>query len=239
MNNQAIESGFIFFFNQYPYLGLGLFLFLWAVFFWILIPDQRWPMVLSGILSMPYALASIVFVPEYWTPVRLINGVTGLEDLLFSLSNGTLAWALAAGGFAKSWRLNLNPSRMARRYLIFTLSGIALSLIVWFSGLKVMTAALISIVGLGLYILSIYKDLWIISLLGMVGFSLLYGLVLKGVLSLNPEFLYQWNLANLSEFRIVGIPSEEIQWALGFGAVWPLFMVYVFDGRLVRKRLRT
>ncbi len=235
MNNRSAESGFIFFIIQYPYLGLGFILFLLAAFFWTMLPGQRRPMLLSGILSMPYALASIVFVPEYWTPVRLINGVTGLEDLLFSLSNGALAWSVSVGIFSKSWTLNLNPSCMALRYVIFTLSGVALSLIVWFSDLKVMTAALVSIIGLGLFILWIQQDLWRVALLGMLGFGLLYGLALKGVLGLNPDFLYQWNLTNLSGFQIVGIPSEEIQWALGFGAVWPIFMVYVFDGRLVRK----
>jgi len=29
------------------------------------------------------------------------------------------------------------------------------------------------------------------------------------------------------------VPLEEIVWAFGYGAVWPLLMAYVFDARLV------
>ncbi len=57
--------------------------------------DHRRPMLLSGILSAPLALAAPTFVPVYWNPVRLFPYAVGIEDVVFSFSNGAMLWSLA------------------------------------------------------------------------------------------------------------------------------------------------
>ncbi|MEW6184525.1 MAG: lycopene cyclase domain-containing protein [Thermodesulfobacteriota bacterium] len=224
----------MFIYDQYPYLGICLILFVFLGLLWVLLPNQRQCMVLSGLLSMPYGAASLVFVPEYWKPVLIIKSLTGLEDILFSLINGFLAWAIATVGLARSCLHTLHPDFLLPRYWVCTCSGIGLSALIWFSGQSIMKAALFSMAGLGLFILWTRKELWIVALTGALGFGLLYLLALKGVLLLNPDFLNQWNLANLSGIRFAGIPVEEIIWALGYGGIWPLFMHFVFEGSPIR-----
>jgi hypothetical protein len=220
----------MFIYDQYPYFGICLILFVFLSLLWVLLPNQRQFMILSGLLSMPYGAASIVFVPEYWKPVLIIKSQTGLEDILFSLINGFLVWAIATVGMARSYLQNLQPHFLLPRYWFCTGIGIGLSALIWFSGHPIMSAALVSMAGLGLFILWRRKDLWKVALTGALGFSLLYLLALKGVLLLNPDFLNQWNHANLSGICLGGIPMEEIIWALGYGGVWPLFMLYIFEG---------
>jgi hypothetical protein len=48
-----------------------------------------------------------------------------------------------------------------------------------------------------------------------------------------PVLQLHWNPHNLWGPRLFGVPVEEVAWALAYGAVWPLFMAYVFDARPV------
>jgi hypothetical protein len=46
------------------------------------------------------------------------------------------------------------------------------------------------------------------------------------------DFFNQWNPKPY--LFILGLLIEELGWAFGIGFSWPLFMIYVLDGRVVR-----
>ena len=69
--------------------------------------------------------------------------------------------------------------------------------------------------------------------LGWLGIPAVYGraglrVPAFGMKSANPGFVRAWNPAALSGFQFLGAPAEEIAWGVAFGAVWPLFVAYVF-----------
>ncbi len=219
--------------SAYPYLALSLALLIIFVAGLVVSQEQRRLMLLSGLLSAPFALASFFFVPEYWNPVRVANFLTGPEDIMFSFANGGIVWLLATWLVQRRITLGLQTGRLLRRYIVCTSSSVALILVCRFSGLGVMTSVMVGIVALGVLLLWRRGQLWPISVAGGIGFTLLYLVSVGAVSAIWPDFLLQWNADNLWGPSLLRVPLEEVVWAFGYGAVWPLLMAYVFDARLV------
>ncbi len=226
------------FFAQYPYLLLSLLLLVGALLGLALGRGQRRAMLLGALLSTPYALFSPLFVPEYWRPQRLWEGFTGLEDLLFSLANGALAWLLAVWPLGRRLRWRPRPLRLIWRFFLWSLlgslCGMALHLT---TALGPMSRALISMSLVGMVLLVLVPRRWPLALAGGLGFTAVYGLLLALVVHWYPHFLRQWNPAVLAGLRPAGLPMEEMLWALGYGAVWPLLMADALEARESRSRI--
>lgn len=218
--------------GQYPYFVgsiclLALFLAGFALF-----KEQRKPMLLSGLFSAPFGFASLMFVPDYWNPERVLVFGAGIEDLVFSFSNGGIVWLLGIGPFRRKVAVDLEARRVLRGYVYVCLAGTVATAVSWRMGLPPMGATLASVFALGLALLLLRIEHLPIFLSGMVGFALLYGAWISVLALIWPHFLGHWNHENLSGFSLAfGVPIEELAWAIGFGGVWPLFMTFVFGGR--------
>ena len=220
--------------TNYPYLILGLvLLMLFAAGLILSSAKQRWPMVVSGLLLMPCSFASIVFVPEYWNPVRIVTFLTGPEDLLFAFTTGGIVWLLATWSLRNYIDLELQPRLIIRRYLIVFLIGLSVSAMSLLAGFGVMISAIFGILSVGIFILCLRKNLWPIQCIGMISFIIFYLIIIKVGFMVFPEFLQQWTAKNLWGPDVWGVPLDEIAWAAAFGAVWPLIIAYLFDARLV------
>ena len=216
-------------FNSYLYLGLSLCLFILGLTFFLFFPKQRRTMLVSAALASPYAFLSLLFVPEYWEPVRIANLTPCLEDILFSFASGALAWPIAMLPIRNRIVLDFHITRVLRRYIVTTLSGLCLLVLCRTCGLDIMTSANLSMAILGILLLLQRVELWPIPITGAIGFGILYALLIGCIFAIWPDFLLQWNTVNLWGIRIVGVPLGEITWSLGYGAVWPLMMAYMFD----------
>jgi hypothetical protein len=71
-----------------------------------------------------------------------------------------------------------------------------------------------------------------LALVGMASFTLLYTTLLRLTWWLSPAFASDWNWADLCGLTAIGVPLEEILWAAGYGAVWPLMLGYAFEARI-------
>lgn len=193
---------------------------------------QRYPTILSALFSTPFSVASLVFVPEYWNPVRIFEFPIGMEDLMFSLTTGGIAWLLAVCSIHKNIHIKLQLSTMLKRGILGMLYGSTICTILWFSGVGVMSSFLISSIAIILLILFLRYDLWPIQLAGFACFTAFYIIFIKLGFTVFPEAIQQWNVNALWGYSIWGIPLEEIAWAAIFGGGWPLMMAYLFDARL-------
>lgn len=187
-------------------------------------------MLVSGLLSAPFAFYSPLFVPEYWRPERLMVLVTGCEDLVFSFANGVIVFGLGAGALppAKVWieKLRPRPLRFVIPCLLVFPAMIGLKAV----GLGTMAATLICISLVCLFCLINQRLKTInLSLVAGAGFGLLYLLVLRLSLSIFPEMNTWWASNGLAGIWGWGVPLGEILWAVMFGATWPLFMVWTLD----------
>jgi hypothetical protein len=216
---------------MYPYLGLSLFLFFIALILMIAFPKRRRLMLFSGLFSLPFSLFSVAFVPEYWNPVRWGGSIVGIEDILFSFSTGCIVWLFACLISRQHFGFNADFKNIMKRYLLVVNGGIFCGILLWVSGMLVMTATIILISAVGLVLWYCYKKWWFFLLSGALGFTLFYVLVMAAVFVVWPHFVFQWSFENLSGLSVFGIPCEEVIWAFVFGAVWPVFFVFITDSK--------
>jgi hypothetical protein len=173
-----------------------------------------------------YSLSAVFFVPEYWQPVLILKFPVGLEDMLFSFANGGIVTFISLSVVRGRMSLNFSAGDLLIKYLLCSNLGALLCWFTYRAGIPVMTSCLIAMPVVGLALLAKNWRHWPLSMVGALGFTLLY----MGVTALVgigfPDFHQQWTMENLLGVRFLGFPVEEYFWAFGFGAVFPLIMAY-------------
>ena len=193
---------------------------------------QRKPMIISGLLSIPFSLSSFVFDPEYWHPLRVIDFPFSPEDILFSFTTGGLAWFLAVSLVRADIILNIRVRIILKRYMLTILHGSIVYAVFRLAGIGVMSAALIGIASILVHTLWLRRDLWSIPGVGMISFTVVYAVFIKVGLLAFPAFHQQWNVSTIWGTLLWGIPLGELAWAVMFGSTWSLITAYLFDARI-------
>ncbi len=210
--------------SDYPYLCWCLLLTAIFVLFFFLAKRFRKVMLWGGSASAMFSLSAVFFVPDYWNPVLVIQAPIGLEDMLFSFANGGIVAFISFSAFRDRIRFNYSLSGLLIKYLFCTNLGALLCYFFYRAGVPVMTCCLLAMPVVGVVLLVINRRHWPLSLIGALGFTLLY-MAVTGLLSLRfPTFYRQWTMENLLGLRFLGFPVEEYFWAFGFGAVFPLIL---------------
>ena len=217
---------------EYIYLyGSLVLLGMWTICL-VVFRSQRQLIMISSLLSMPLSCASVLFVPEYWQPVRILEGITGIEDLVFSFATGGLAWAASMWLLPRKVVVNLAWRRHLTRYFYTIFFGVVVWVSLLLLGFSVMTAALVDCAAFTLLNLALRPELLPLAIRGAIGFAVPYMAfaVVGGILF--PGFYEQWNHANLWGVYLMSVPLEEGVWALAYGALWPVFLTCVLEMRI-------
>lgn len=219
--------------HDYPYLGASLLLMAFALTT-ILVWRRHSPMLwVAGVLCLPFGLFSFAFIPQYWDP-RVVAwlGFVSLEDLLFSSSTGVIALAVGLGAWR--WRIEstLRIERIAPRYLAILALGVGLGHVLWYTlpDPEIMTNTMAGLTASFAYMLANRRDAWPVVVAGGVGFGALHLLVIKASVLIWPHFFHHWQPDVPLGFWW-GVPVCEMVWSVGFGACWPLYMVFALDIR--------
>jgi hypothetical protein len=81
-------------------------------------------------------------------------------------------------------------------------------------------------------ILMLQAGFWRLALAGSLSYLIPYTAILKYSWFAFPAFPSDWNWAGLCGVTVIGVPLEEIAWATGYGAVWPLMIAYALQARI-------
>lgn len=235
------------FFAQYTYAAGALAMVALAVVGGLVwrspaLAQGRRSLLLAALLGWPFGLFSFENIPKYWQPHTVAWwGPASPEDLVFVAGCAAVTWfwaawplrrglrhdALERGGrpAAADWR------GIARRFVLGAAPGIAVAyaLGLGIAGTKVITATLWGYAAGGLLLIWLKRDCWPMLLLGCAGFSLTYLLLLKLLFAVWPEFTAAWDHGLQQQPWLLGLPLHEYGWALGYGAVWPLFVAWCLD----------
>lgn len=203
------------------------FLLPWTVLF-VARPALRRPMLWSSVLTAPFGLTELFFVPAYWNPPSLFDLAhrTGfdIESLILCFAIG----GLAVAGYrvlAPASEYKLAPharhshlhrwhyAALASPFLVF----IVLLTLPWnpiYPGIAALFA--------GALANSLCRpDLWRNTLVGGVVFLALYTVFLLGLKLLWPGYIEAvWSLSDLIAWRPSGLPLEELFFGFGFGMYW-------------------
>ena len=221
--------------SQYPYLAVSVILLGLFALCCLAATDRR-AAFLSGLLCAPWGCTAGLYMPDYWNPVRITSAPIGVEDLLFPLANGGIAWFLATWPIRKRMRLRIEFSRVIKVLGGWGIVGLVIGAVSdRVFGLSVMAATLAAILIVGLTIVILNPEYWPIAVTGGCAFAILYFGIMFMSFRLWPGFLEQWNLPKLWGLAIDGVPLEEIAWAGAFGSVWPLVTAQAFDLRIASR----
>jgi len=219
-------------FEKYAYLITSLAFLVLFIGGLVVSPRRiRSSIVLSAFLSAPISFASLIFVPGYWNPNRIMHFIIGPEDFIFSFSTGGIAWVMAVWFVRHKMIFNFEKRSIIRRYIKFIVIGSIINLFFLMMNVGIMFSTIITVVILGLWILFQRLHYWFISVSGLIGFTVCYLILLKLSFYFFPDFIYQWNFEHFCGLFIWGIPFEEIIWSMACGSVWPLITAYLFDAR--------
>jgi hypothetical protein len=214
------------------YLLLCLMLVSAAAILYVALPPLRRLMLISGMLSAPFALCSYFFVPDYWQPQRLLVLVTGLEDLVFSFANGVIviglcAWALPTAASQPEF---VRPS--LSRYFFISLSSVPVVIGFTNLGFEIMIATILT--GAGVWAIcftSCRGRSLFLSFAGGISFAVFYFLILRIVFYFYPEMGSWWSEKGLAGLWMWGLPLGEVMWAVFFGATWPIYVGWILGWR--------
>ena len=214
--------------SAYPYLGMCLIMLLLCAVAVLTARRNARLLLLSGVLCIPYGLFSFEYIPQYWDPRVTFHYISSPEDLLFSFCAGILATRMLLFFQPGTYSVTREKGLVWKRYLLYSVIGIAIGYGVRFgvTGTPVMVSTLSGVAVTGL-ILAFKRSRFVAgSVLGALGFSLLYAVLVRSSFAIWPHFENAWRNAEVHTGWLLGVPLFEIYWALGYGLVWPLLAVH-------------
>ena len=211
---------------MYEYLvGDFLFLAIW-LYLYNNRKDLRNAMWFSSCLCLPLAISDYFFIPDYWNPETLFGLKPGIESFLFAFCIGGISAALyktySGEKLKKMKKSNRHGSiLLAVMFITMLLMNLIFKVDLIYDGHATMLLG-------GVTIMLLRRDLIKDSLCGGLLFLGLYFLILLSFeYILFPGIIERtWTLQNPLFPKVVGLPMEELLWALTFGLVWsPIYQV--------------
>lgn len=182
------------------------------------------------------------FVPAYWSPPSLFDLAHrtrfDIESFIFSFAIGGIV-AVIYEWFFGADHAGLPSTEHARsrhRFHIFALfSTPAIFFVLLLTPMNPIYDAVIALIGGGLFTWYCRPDLkkkMIVSAFLFLGLYFLYFLTL---IVAYPGYVEQvWNLPAISGILIVGIPLEELLFALGLGFMWSSVYEHLIWRKIVK-----
>ncbi len=216
---------------QYAWLlWSSILLVIWAVVYVLLKnKESRKEMLTVSLWTSLAGLTQPLFVPEYWNPPSLFNLAlkTGfdIESLLFAFGIGGLAVIIYESVFSVAHtKISTEEKHLSRHahHLFALISAPAVfALFLIFTKFNPIYSASIALLTGGLFTWYCRPDLkkkMFVSAFIFLGLYVVYFLTL--VVAYPGYVALVWNLSAISGILILGIPLEELMFAVSFGFLW-------------------
>lgn len=216
---------------QYAWLTWSLILLgIWVVIYATLdSKEKKREMLIVSLWTSLLGFTEPIFVPEYWAPPSLFNLAltTGfdIESIIFSFAIGGGASVIYERIFTSrheqmSPQARHDPRHRFHAWALLS-APIAFSILSFTTNLNPIYAASIALFIGGIFSLYCRPDLWRKMFVSAFIFLVLYFLYFMTLIALYPGYVERvWNLAAVSGNLIIGVPVEELLFALSFGFIW-------------------
>lgn len=199
-----------------------IFLFIWLIAF-LFFKRLRREMITISLFLTPLAFLEPFFVPQYWNPDAILGPKLSIEDFIFCFSvSGLMAiiYEIILGKHLHHLKLRYSFRGEAVHILILLSGLLAVFLVYLLLEVNFMYAAYAGIVVDILVMSLLRRDLVKKLIFTALLFGTLYFILFFiFVHLLAPDFVRFWNVHSLSGLLVLGIPIEEIIWAVGAGAL--------------------
>lgn len=216
---------------EYAWLVWSLILAgIWLTIYFLLdTKDKKREMLIVSLWTSLFGFTEPLFVPEYWSPPSLfnLNVLTGfdIESVLWSFGVGGIVVVLYEYIFnTKHLHLSHSEQDRKRHRFHFVAIGVTPALFVallLFTDWNIIYISIVSLVVGGIatwYCRPDLKKKMIASAFLFLGAYFFYFWTL---IALYPGYVERvWNLEAISGLLVLGIPLEELLFALSFGFLW-------------------
>jgi len=198
-------------------------------------------MLLVSLATALLGFTEVIFVPAYWNPPSLFDLAvrTGfdVESFIFSFAIGGIVVALYNKIFHASEEKILLPEHHSRRHrfhLVAIISTAVVFVVLFLlTSLNPLHSAIIAMFVGGIATLYCRPDLKNKMLMSALMFLVIYFVSFLMLIVLFPGYVEQvWNLKAISGVLILGIPLEELLFALSFGFIWSSIYEHITWRRL-------
>ena len=226
---------------MYAYLtGVAILAIVWGLFFFLR-KDLRRPIIWTGIFYVTFNIILMAgwhivskfvyigepIVPSYWNPPTLFNlanitGFMGIEDFLFLFFIG----GVGACTYEIFLHKKINVKHTYKPHFIaLTITFVLFFIFAYFFPINSIYPYILATIVGAIIILLEREDLIKHSLLGGMIFAAMYFIFYLLFNSIFPEFVSSfYNLEDLSDISLLGVPIEEFLYAFSFGLLWaPLY----------------
>ncbi len=216
---------------QYAWITWSLILLgIWLVIYVTLdTKEKKREMLVVSLWTSLLGLSEPIFVPAYWSPPSLFNLAltTGfdIESIIFAFAIGGGASLIYERIFATRHEVVPHSARHdpRHRYHAWALlsAPIVFGVLYAATSLNPIYSASIALVVGGVASLYCRPDLWKKMVVSAFIFLVLYFLYFGTLIALSPGYVEQvWNLKAVSGILVIGVPIEELLFALSFGFLW-------------------
>lgn len=193
--------------------------------------EDRRQMIWGTATTVPLALTSFLFVPQYWTPPSLFDldarFHVGIEDFLWAGAVGGMASVVGEIFLKERLAARRNQPRKKHYFPFIVMIVIFLILRAWHPQKNIYNTA-IAFAVCALIVAFVRSDLILTMIVGAGIFTILYFVLFLYFLALYRNFVdLYYNLPNLSGIRLLGVPIEELMFAASGGAVWSVAYEYL------------
>jgi hypothetical protein len=211
--------------EHYSYL-IGALIFVAAWVGCYLVGKRYRPQIIWGTLvSVPFALTSLLFIPQYWSPPSLFDLDTrihvGIEDFLWAAAVGGIGSVL--GEIILRVKLSQTRGQGRKRHIVpFVVVAVLFALLEWLHPNKTIYNMVIAFAVGAVVVAFLRPDLIQLMLTGAMNFTALY-----------PDFIQRYyNIPHLLGIYIFKVPIEELLFASTGGAIWSVAYEYLQGYRL-------
>ena len=203
---------------------------IWLVVYFLLdAKDKKKEMFIVSLWTSLLGFTEPLFVPKYWNPPSLFDLAhrTGfdIESLIFSFGIGGIAVVLYEWIFRARHEIISQDEQHAMRHRFhfwaIISAPVIFAILLLATNLNPLHSAIITMILGGLFAWYCRPDLKKKMIVSAFIFLALYFFYFLTLIAFYPGYVERvWNLLAISGVLILGIPLEELLFALSFGFIW-------------------
>jgi hypothetical protein len=211
----------------------------WLILFIMRKNVRKEMLIMSVVFSIIGTPIQLIYIKDWWIPLRITDTILGIEDVLFGFSVAGIAAVIYEDIFRKYIRSKkLGPKKRRENnlfFLVYILVFAVIFLLTFYLTKNSLYASALAFI-YGVTIIYVKRpDLIVDSLATGFMFLILVIIIYKVVDQITPGWVNQfWLFINVPQIKILGVTIDDMIWYFLAGCFWGPLYKYWKEARLAK-----